>query len=73
VPGIVPLAEDLFQMNISAGHATAISGLTAALDQPEFAAAIGLVKFGSLKTRRRAGRSFLPRQIKGVFDKFMQR
>jgi cell division protein FtsA len=73
VPGIVQLAEDLFQMNISAGHATAISGLTAALDQPEFAAAIGLVKFGSLKTRRREGRFFLPRQIKGVFDKFMQR
>ena len=73
VPGIVQLAEDLFQMNISAGHATAISGLTAALDQPEFAAAIGLVKFGSLKARRREGRFFLPRQIKGVFDKFMQR
>jgi cell division protein FtsA len=69
VPGIVKLAENVFQMNVAAGHACAISGLTAALDQPEFAAAIGLVKFGSLKSRRREGRSFL----KGVFDRFLQR
>jgi cell division protein FtsA len=73
VPGIVKLAENVFQMNVTAGHACAISGLTAALDQPEFAAAIGLVKFGSLRNRRREGRSFLPRGIKGVFDKLMQR
>ena len=53
VPGIVALAENVFQMNVTLGHACAISGLTAALDQPEFAAAIGLVKFGSLKNRRR--------------------
>jgi cell division protein FtsA len=53
VPGMVPLAENVFQMNVCLGHACSISGLTAALDQPEFAAAIGLVKFGSLKNRRK--------------------
>lgn len=68
VPGIVKLAENVFQMNVTAGHAGAISGLTAALDQPEFAAAIGLVKFGSLKTRRRE-RPFL----KGLFGRLLQR
>ena len=73
VPGIVKLAENVFQMNVIAGHACAISGLTTALDQPEFAAAIGLVKFGSLKNRRREGRSFIPRSVKDVFGKLLQR
>ena len=70
VPGIVQLAENVFQMNVTPGHATAISGLTTALDQPEFAAAIGLVKFGSLKNnRRRAERPFL----KGFIGRLLQR
>jgi cell division protein FtsA len=69
-PGLVPLAENVFQMNVAPGHATAISGLTTALDQPEFAAAIGLVKYGSLKSRRREGKSLLPRGLRGMFDKF---
>jgi cell division protein FtsA len=73
VPGVVKLAENIFQMNVTAGHACAISGLTAALDQPEFAAAIGLVKFGSLKSRRREGRSLLPRGLKDMFGKLLQR
>jgi cell division protein FtsA len=73
VPGLVKLAENVFQMNVSAGHACSVSGLTSALDQPEFAAGIGLVKFGSLKARRREGRSFFPRGLKDMFGKLMQR
>jgi cell division protein FtsA len=69
VPGIVSLAENVFQMNVVAGHASGISGLTAALDQPEFATAIGLVKFGSLKNRRRTERPFL----KGLFGRLLPR
>jgi len=69
VPGIVKVAENVFQMNVTAGHACAISGLTAALDQPEFATAIGLVKFGSLKNRQRTDRPFL----KGLFGRLLQR
>ena len=72
-PGLVKLAENVFQMNVCAGHACAISGLTAALDQPEFATAIGLVKFGSLKNRRREGRSFIPRSLKDVFGRLLPR
>ncbi len=67
VPGIVTLAENVFQMNVAPGHASAISGLTTALDQPEFAAAIGLVKFGSLKNRKRTERPFL----KGLFSRLL--
>ena len=73
VPGIVTLAENVFQMNVTPGHASAISGLTTALDQPEFAAAIGLVKFGSLKNRKRGARPSLVSGIKGVFGKIMAR
>ncbi len=70
-PGIVALAENVFQMNVAAGHASAISGLTTALDQPEFATAIGLVKYGSLKSRRHGGgKSLIPQGLKNVMGKF---
>jgi hypothetical protein len=36
------------------GRANSISGLKSALDQPEFATAIGLVKFGSFQQRKGA-------------------
>jgi cell division protein FtsA len=75
VPGIVPLAENVFQMNVVPGQATAISGLTSALDQPEFATAIGLVKYGSLKQRQRVKRGSLMRPdfFKDIFNRFTQR
>jgi cell division protein FtsA len=73
VPGLVTLAENIFQMNVAPGHASAISGLTTALDQPEFATAIGLVKFGSLKNRKRGMRPSLVSGIKGVFGKILSR
>src|ERR1700744_223269 len=73
VPEIVRLAENVFQMNVTPGHSGAISGLTAALDQPEFATAIGLVKYGSLKNRKRGARSSLTDGIKQVLGRFMQR
>jgi cell division ATPase FtsA len=60
-------------MNVTAGHAHAVSGLTTALDQPEFAAAIGLVKYGSLRNRSRGARPTLVSGIKGVFGKLLPR
>jgi cell division protein FtsA len=74
-PGIVPLAENVFQMNVVPGKATAIGGLTVALDQPEFATAIGLVKYGSLKKRQRVKRKSLvnTQMITGMFNRIMQR
>ena len=55
IPHIAKLAETTLQMPVSIGQTNSISGLKSALDQPEFAAAIGLVKFGSFEdpqTRR---------------------
>ncbi len=59
IPGIQKLAERVFQLPAHLGGATSISGLKSALDQPEFATAIGLVKYGSFQQKRRpAGFSF---------------
>jgi len=53
IPGIQALAGRMFQMPAFLGKTNSISGLKSALDQPEFATAIGLVKFGSLQQKRK--------------------
>jgi cell division protein FtsA len=53
IPGIQGLAEKIFRMPAFLGKTNSISGLKSALDQPEFATAIGLVKFGSLQQKRK--------------------
>jgi cell division protein FtsA len=53
IPGIQALAQNIFQMPAFLGKTNSISGLKSALDQPEFASAIGLVKFGSLQQKRK--------------------
>jgi len=44
VPHILMVAEKIFQLPATIGHANAVSGLASTLDEPEFATAIGLVK-----------------------------
>ena len=53
IPEIQTLAENIFQLPAFLGKTSSISGLKTALDQPEFATAIGLVKFGSLQQKRK--------------------
>jgi cell division protein FtsA len=53
IPGIQILAGNIFQMPAFLGKTNSISGLKSAVDQPEFATAIGLAKFGSLQQKRR--------------------
>jgi cell division protein FtsA len=50
-PGIVAMAETILQMKVTTGSVSGITRLTAA-NQPEFAAAIGLVKYGALRQRK---------------------
>ncbi len=71
IPQIAKLAETVLQMPVSLSQANSISGLKSALDQPEFATGIGLVKFGSLKSRR--AKNSLAQGIKGALGKFLQR
>jgi cell division protein FtsA len=52
------LAERVFQTSATIGRGQSLSGLKSTLDQPEFAAAIGLVKCGAFQQKRRSNGSF---------------
>lgn len=43
--GIAHLAEEIFETPARLGHAQTISGLTSAFENPQFSAAIGLIKY----------------------------
>jgi cell division protein FtsA len=73
VPGIQALAEPIFQLPVSIGRTHSISGLKSALDQPEFATGIGLVKYGSFQQRKRSPAGFLGRGIKASISNLFGR
>jgi len=73
VPGIQNLAERVFQLPAQIGKANSISGLKSALDQPEFATAIGLVKYGSFQQNRRTGGLGFRQTLKETFGSLMRR
>jgi cell division protein FtsA len=70
IPGIHLLAGKVFQTTASLGKTNSINGLKSALDQPEFATAIGLVKFGSFQQKRRQNGGFLAGGIKSLSEIF---
>jgi cell division protein FtsA len=53
------LAERVFELPVTIGRTCAVAGLPSQLQAPEFATAIGLVKFGSLQKRKRPQDTFL--------------
>ena len=69
---IQTLAENIFQLPGFVGKTNSISGLKSALDQPEFATAIGLVKFGSLQQKRKPANGFTE-GIKKTFVEIFKR
>jgi cell division protein FtsA len=73
IAGITHLAEQVTGLPTTIGKTTCISGLKSTLDQPEFASAIGLVKFGSLKHRRQDARPSFVKNIKHVFHRLLPR
>ncbi|HTL54826.1 MAG TPA: cell division protein FtsA [Candidatus Limnocylindrales bacterium] len=73
IPQVAQLAEQVLGMPVSLGKANSISGLKSALDQPEFASAIGLVKFGSFQHRKRASKPSLKDGIKTTLGQFFKR
>jgi len=73
IPHIAKLAEQVYQMPAFLGQTNSISGLKSALDQPEFATAIGLVKFGSFKHRKRVPKASLAEGIKTTLGQFFRR
>ncbi len=72
VAGIQKLAERVFQLPAQLGRTNSISGLKSALDQPEFATAIGLVKYGSFQQKRRTSGS-LTQTLREKFGTLLRR
>ena len=72
IPGIQQLAERIFHLPCSLGKTSSIAGLKSALDQPEFASAIGLVKFGSFQQRKKTG-NVLTRAFRETFGGILGR
>ena len=44
--GIDHLADEIFELPARVSHAQTMSGLTSAFENPQFSAAIGLIKYG---------------------------
>jgi cell division protein FtsA len=55
IPEIQRLANRIFGLPVCVANTSSISGLKSALDQPEFAAAIGLARYGSFEWKKRSG------------------
>jgi cell division protein FtsA len=73
IPNIARLAERVLPMPVTLGKTNSISGLKSALDQPEFATAIGLVKFGSFQQRKRAAKSTFTDGLKNTLGQLFRR
>jgi cell division protein FtsA len=72
-PQIEQLAERVFQLPVQRGHAASLGGMKSALDQPEFATAIGLVRFGSLQVKRRDGDGSFASRLKQTVGQLLGR
>lgn len=74
IPGIQSLAEEVFELPACIGKTSCVSGLRSALEQPEFATSLGLVKFGSFEHQKRsAGRGSFTTGIKNTLSQLFRR
>ena len=74
IPGIQQLAQSIFQLPVSVGKSESIAGLKSALDQPEFAAPLGLVRFGYMEMRNQIdNKPSFRRTIRGSLTSMFRR
>ncbi len=73
IPRIAALAEQVLELPVSLGKTNSISGLKSALDQPEFATGIGLVKFGAFQQRKRGGKPSLADNLRQTLTQLFRR
>lgn len=73
IPNVTKLAEQIFQVPAQIGRTSAINGLISSLDQPEFATAIGLVKFGSFRHKANTRKPLLRVGLKGTISQLFRR
>jgi cell division protein FtsA len=73
IPEVQKLASRVFGLPASTGRTNSISGLKNAIDQPEFATGIGLVRYGSFEWKKRAGqRGSLTGGIKSTLNQLFR-
>lgn len=70
IPEIHQMAQRVFGMPAVVGRSSLVNGVVSALDQPEFAAAIGLVRFGSFQQRRPPERGGWGGLLRGLTEVF---
>jgi len=73
IPRVADLATEIFGLPVSLGRTNCISGIKAALDHPEFATAIGLVRFGSFQQRKPRTGSPLADTVKSTINSLFRR
>jgi len=73
IPRVADLATEIFGLPVSLGRTNCISGIKAALDHPEFATAIGLVRFGSFQQRKPRSGSPLTETVKSTLSSIFRR
>ena len=73
IPYITRLARDVFKLPVAIGRASTVSGIKNALDEPEFATSVGLIKFGVFQSQtnpRHAGIGrAIRRQVAALFGR----
>ncbi|MDP7049534.1 MAG: cell division protein FtsA [Verrucomicrobiota bacterium] len=73
IPNITKLARDVFNLPVAIGRSSTVSGVKNALDEPEFATPVGLIKFGAFQAQaapRRAGFGrVIRRQVAALFGR----
>lgn len=72
IPRVAELAQEVLQLPVSVGKTNSISGLLSALNQPEFAAPIGLAKYGSFVQRRQSEKRSWSSGLREVLSQFLK-
>ena len=72
IPEIQRLANRIFGLPVFLAKTNSISGLKSALDQPEFAAGIGLVRYGSFEWKKRQGQKGLTGGLKNTISQIFR-
>jgi len=73
IEGIQKLAERCFGAPATVGRTNSINGLKSALDQPEFATGIGLVKYGSFHQQKKSAGGFWSQALRATFGGLLRR
>jgi cell division protein FtsA len=72
IPEIQRLANRIFGLPVFLAKTNSVSGLKSALDQPEFAAGIGLVRYGSFEWKKRLSQKGLAGGLKNTISQIFR-